>query len=92
MRKLSHGSSGAVKAGSKASKAKGKDHAYDRLIIPIPTKDGDEEDSTLDEEDTGFMDEYGSAVQFLSKLDEKGIARCVAGYSMIIRSSFTQQE
>lgn len=74
-RKLAHGSAGSVKAGSKA---KGKDHAYDRLTIAVPRHDDDDENSMLDEEDAGMLEEFGGAVKFLSALDEKGIARCAA--------------
>ncbi|KAI0030754.1 nucleolar complex-associated protein-domain-containing protein [Vararia minispora EC-137] len=72
-RKLTH--TRPVKASSKTKAGKGKERAYDRLMIPVPQREDDDEDSALEEEDTGMFDEYGPAVKFLSSLDEKGIAR-----------------
>ncbi|VDC06574.1 unnamed protein product [Peniophora sp. CBMAI 1063] len=72
-RKLAHGAS---KPSGKATKekSKGKDHAYDRPTIEIPQR-RDGGDSDLSEEDMEMVDEYGSGLQFLTALDEKGIAR-----------------
>ncbi|KAH9901302.1 nucleolar complex-associated protein 3 [Cubamyces lactineus] len=56
------------------AKGKGKEHAFDKPIIPIPTK-GDDDDVELSEDDLGLLEEFGGAVSFLKSLDEKGIAR-----------------
>ncbi|KZT11382.1 nucleolar complex-associated protein 3 [Laetiporus sulphureus 93-53] len=53
-------------------KSKGKERAADRETIPIPAN---EDDVELSEDDLDMLEEYGSAVAFLSTLDEKGIAR-----------------
>ncbi|KAI8998713.1 nucleolar complex-associated protein 3 [Trametes punicea] len=58
----------------KAAKAKGKERASDKQIIPIPNQ-GDEDDVELSEDDLGLLEQYGPAVSFLQRLDEKGIAR-----------------
>ncbi|OBZ75212.1 Nucleolar complex protein 3 [Grifola frondosa] len=55
------------------TKAKGKEKASDRLIIPIPTQGDD--DVELSENDLEVLEEFGSAATFLNRLDEKGIAR-----------------
>ena len=55
-------------------KGKGKEKAADRATIPIPTHD---DDVDLSDEDLEAFEEFGDAIGFLSKLDEKGIARCV---------------
>ncbi|TFY63968.1 hypothetical protein EVJ58_g2909 [Rhodofomes roseus] len=60
------------KKSSAKSKAKGKEKAADRDIIPIPVHENDAE---LSDEDLDAFEEYGAALGFLSKLDEKGIAR-----------------
>ncbi len=57
----------------KKPKAKGKDKAADRGIIPIPAVI--EEDVELSDEDLDLLEEYGNAASFLNRLDEKGIAR-----------------
>jgi len=62
---------GSKKPSSK-SKAKGKEKAADRVIIPIPAYD---EEIELSDEDLDAFEDYGDAVGFLSRLDEKGIAR-----------------
>lgn len=62
-------------ASQKKVKAKGKDKAADRGVIPIPIYDDD--DIALSNEDIGLLDEYGGATAFLQSLDEKGIARYV---------------
>ena len=56
------------------TKAKGKERAFDKPTIPIPTQIEDE-DVELSDDDLDMLDEYGGAVSFLKTLDEKGIAR-----------------
>ncbi|KAI1795955.1 nucleolar complex-associated protein 3 [Ganoderma leucocontextum] len=56
------------------TKTKGKERAFDRATIPIPTQ-VNEDDLDLSEDDMGMLEEYGGAVSFLHSLDEKGIAR-----------------
>lgn len=56
------------------AKAKGKEKAADRGTIPVPTVDDDVDLSDVDLE---AFEEFGDAIGFLSKLDEKGITRCV---------------
>lgn len=59
------------------SKGKGKEHAYERNIIPIPRVDESDSD-VLSEEELEFLAEnIEAAGGFLKNLDEKGIARCV---------------
>ena len=58
------------------TKDKGKAKAFERITIPIPSRN-DDGDAELSEEDLDLLEEYGSAVSFLQRLDEKGIARCV---------------
>ena len=72
-RKLSKDAADPKKSTAKP-KAKGKEKAADRATIPIPTYDDDVE---LSDEDLEAFEEFGDAIGFLSKLDEKGIARCV---------------
>ncbi|KAL6300168.1 nucleolar complex-associated protein-domain-containing protein [Sparassis latifolia] len=62
------------KAKSSKAKGKGKEKAMDRGIIPIPVL-GNDEDMELSDEDVDMLEEYGSAVAFLDRLDEKGITR-----------------
>ncbi|KAI0736984.1 nucleolar complex-associated protein 3 [Fomitopsis betulina] len=54
------------------AKAKGKEKAADRGTIPVPTVDDDVDLSDVDLE---AFEEFGDAIGFLSKLDEKGITR-----------------
>ncbi|KAI0273377.1 nucleolar complex-associated protein-domain-containing protein [Gloeopeniophorella convolvens] len=60
---------------TKSAKAKGKERAFERTTIEIPKGDRDSEDSGLEDDDFGLMDEYGSGAAFLQTLDEKGISR-----------------
>ncbi|KAH8099477.1 nucleolar complex-associated protein 3 [Cristinia sonorae] len=55
-------------------KVKGKERLRDRGFIPIPSREEDD-GSDVSGDDMGFLEEYGSAAGFLSRLDEKGIAR-----------------
>lgn len=61
---------------AKAAESKGKDHAYDRKIIPIPGQD-DEYEGELSDQDFELLEEYGAAAGFLNSLDAKSIARQV---------------
>ncbi|EPT05997.1 hypothetical protein FOMPIDRAFT_1026864 [Fomitopsis schrenkii] len=70
-RKLSKDTIDAKKPSTKP-KAKGKEKAADRETIPIPAFD---DDADLSDEDLDALEEFGDAIGFLSKLDEKGIAR-----------------
>lgn len=64
----------AQEGAKKKAKAKGKDKAADRGIIPIPAaREGDDVD--LSDEDLDMLEEYGDAVSFLGHLDVKGIAK-----------------
>ncbi|EKM55388.1 uncharacterized protein PHACADRAFT_161374 [Phanerochaete carnosa HHB-10118-sp] len=60
--------------GKKKVKAKGKEKAADRETIPIPIPVGDD-DIELSEDVMDMLKEYGGAVSFLSRLDEKEIAK-----------------
>lgn len=57
-------------------KAKQKEKAPKRLLIPIPAQD-DDQDTDVPNDDLGVLDEYGDAVMFLDRLDYTGIARSV---------------
>ncbi|KAI0934378.1 hypothetical protein AcV5_006236 [Taiwanofungus camphoratus] len=59
---------------SSKTKDKGKAKAAAKEIIPIPAQNNDE-DVELSEEDLDVFEEYGPALAFLNRLDEKGIAR-----------------
>lgn len=61
---------------SSKTKDKGKAKAAAKEIIPIPAQNNDE-DVELSEEDLDVFEEYGPALAFLNRLDEKGIARWV---------------
>ncbi|KAI0093628.1 nucleolar complex-associated protein 3 [Irpex rosettiformis] len=65
-------SSGVTESGKK-SKAKGKQKAADRGVIPIPALDDDGVE--LSDDDMDMLEEFGSGAAFLTALDEKGIAR-----------------
>ncbi|KIJ17377.1 hypothetical protein PAXINDRAFT_175850 [Paxillus involutus ATCC 200175] len=59
------------------NKPKGKEKAFEREYITMPRAaagDGTE-DSELSEEDEGLLEEFGHAVNFLTNLDHKGLAR-----------------
>ncbi|KAK0228505.1 nucleolar complex-associated protein-domain-containing protein, partial [Armillaria fumosa] len=72
-RKLDHGSkSKPTKEPTKSTKAKGKEKAADRLVIPIPEGD---EDSSLSDQDMDLLNGYGNSVAFLGRLDQAGISR-----------------
>ncbi|KAK0459691.1 nucleolar complex-associated protein-domain-containing protein [Desarmillaria tabescens] len=73
-RKLDHGdkSKSTKHQPTKNTKAKGKEKAADRLVIPIPEGD---QDSSLSDQDVDLLNGYGSSVAFLGRLDEAGISR-----------------
>ncbi|KAK0210717.1 nucleolar complex-associated protein-domain-containing protein [Desarmillaria ectypa] len=72
-RKLDHGDkSKPTKQFTKSTKAKGKEKAADRLVIPIPEGD---KDSSLSDQDMDLLNGYGSSVAFLGRLDQAGISR-----------------
>lgn len=56
------------------TKGKGKERAYDKGFISIPTAGSDGSD--VDDEDVEFYKEHIGAGAFLKSLDEKGISRC----------------
>ncbi|KAI9446221.1 nucleolar complex-associated protein 3 [Lactarius indigo] len=60
---------------TKFANSKGKARAFDRPIIEVPRGRRDSEDSELDDEDLGVIEEFGTGVSFLQTLDEKGISR-----------------
>ena len=60
----------------KPTKSKGKARAFDRTTIDVPGSKRDSEDSELDDEDLGVIEEFGTGASFLQTLDEKGISRC----------------
>jgi nucleolar complex protein 3 len=62
---------------AKLARAKGKERAFERTTIEIPRGNRDSEDSELDDEDLGVIEEFGAGASFLQTLDEKGISRCV---------------
>ena len=59
----------------KSVRAKGKQRAFQRTIIDVPRGDRDSEDSELDDEDLGVIEDFGAGASFLQTLDEKGILR-----------------
>ncbi|KAH9951376.1 nucleolar complex-associated protein 3 [Amylocystis lapponica] len=75
-RKLAPGKEegGRKKKAAVKAKVKGKEKAADRPTIPIPNQ-VDDEDVELSDEDLDMLEEYGDAVSFLGRLDQKGIAR-----------------
>ncbi|KAF8256421.1 nucleolar complex-associated protein-domain-containing protein [Lactarius quietus] len=60
---------------TKIAKSKGKARAFDRTIIEVPAGGRDSEDSGLEDEDLGVIEEFGTGASFLQTLDEKGISR-----------------
>ncbi|EMD38522.1 hypothetical protein CERSUDRAFT_73003 [Gelatoporia subvermispora B] len=76
-RKVSKAKDTLAVSGNKRStaKAKGKEKASERATIPIPAVQANDEEAELSEEDLDLLEEYGTAVTFLNRLDEKGIAR-----------------
>jgi hypothetical protein len=62
---------------AKPAKAKGKERAFERTTIEVPRGNRDSENSELDDEDLGVIEEFGAGTSFLQTLDEKGISRCV---------------
>ncbi|KAH9180774.1 nucleolar complex-associated protein 3 [Lactarius sanguifluus] len=60
---------------TKFTKPKGKARAFDRPLIEVPRGRRGSEDSELDDEDLGVIEEFGTGVSFLQTLDEKGISR-----------------
>lgn len=57
-------------------KAKGKEKASDRGIIPIPVQtEGSEDESDLEDQDLGILEQYGANAGFLQSLDQTGISR-----------------
>ncbi|KIP09121.1 hypothetical protein PHLGIDRAFT_116684 [Phlebiopsis gigantea 11061_1 CR5-6] len=71
-RKVAKSSEGAKK--NVKAKGKEKEKAADRGVIPIPVR-GDGDEVELSDDDMDMLEEYGGAVSFLSRLDEKGIAK-----------------
>jgi hypothetical protein len=67
--------SGVSTTPAKSSKAKGKQRAFQRTIIEVPRGNYDSEDSELEDEDLGVIEEFGPGTSFLQTLDEKGILR-----------------
>ncbi|KAF9227961.1 NOC3p-domain-containing protein [Gyrodon lividus] len=59
------------------NKSKGKGKAFERgyIAMPRPTADEGTEDSELSEEDEGLLEAFGDAVNFLTNLDHKNLAR-----------------
>ncbi|KAI0306372.1 nucleolar complex-associated protein-domain-containing protein [Multifurca ochricompacta] len=60
---------------AKSAKAKGKQRALERTIIDVPRGNHDSEDSDLDNDALGFIDEFGAGALFLQTLDESAISR-----------------
>jgi len=54
-----------------------KDKLADRGFIPIPNLN-DDLDVEVSDQDMGLISEFGGAVSFLNKLDNKGIMRCAS--------------
>ncbi|THH12644.1 hypothetical protein EW146_g7505 [Bondarzewia mesenterica] len=73
-RKLSQTETQGKPTTAKNAKSKGKERAFKRETIPIPNQ-GAEYEPELSDQDFELLDEYGAAVSFLDRLDEKGIAR-----------------
>ena len=67
----------ATPTGVSSARAKGKERAFERTTIEVPRGNRDSEDSELDDENLGVIEEFGAGVSFLQTLDEKGISRCV---------------
>ncbi|KAF9246550.1 nucleolar complex-associated protein-domain-containing protein [Melanogaster broomeanus] len=65
------------KTTSQNKKSKGKEKAFERKYIAIPsaTTGDDAGDSEVSGEDEGLLQEFGKAVNFLSSLDHNGLAR-----------------
>ncbi|KAF7964822.1 hypothetical protein HWV62_2733 [Athelia sp. TMB] len=75
-RKLAPASKNAHQKNGAKPKAKGKDKASDRKIIPIPIQPEDSEDeSDLQDHDLDILEEYGANAGFLQSLDQTGISR-----------------
>lgn len=83
------GSNGIALAKDK-DKKKGKDHAYDRATISIPTlNDEAASDIELSDEDVQFFSEHAAAATgFAQNLDFNGIQRCAAMSILAQISSF----
>ena len=61
-----------------------KEKFADRGFIPVPVNDEDD-DVELSDDDVGMLEEFGGSMGFLTKLDKKGIMRCVCpGISRVI--------
>jgi len=68
----------APKETGKTTKAKGKQRAFERSIIPIPERAEDNEDEEiLSDQDVDFFAEHAGAGGFLQNLDRDGLARFV---------------
>ena len=67
---------------TKNSKEGKKEKAADRVTIPIPNVD-DNEDVLLSDQDLGLLGDFGEAAGFLAKLDRTGIMRSVGHYHLL---------
>ena len=76
---------------AQADGAPRKEKFADRGFIPVPVHDDDDE-VELSDEDVGMLEEFGGSMGFLTKLDKKGIMRCVcSGISRAIVPQFMQE-
>jgi hypothetical protein len=75
---------------AQADGAPRKEKYADRGFIPVPVDNDDDVD--LSDEDVGMLEEFGGSMGFLTKLDKKGIMRCVgSGISRVIVPQFMQE-
>ncbi|KIJ44159.1 hypothetical protein M422DRAFT_60254 [Sphaerobolus stellatus SS14] len=64
---------GVTKPAPKATK--GKQHAFDRLTIPIPERPEEDDENALSDQDIEFFREHTGAGNFLQNIDRAGLAR-----------------
>ena len=79
-RKLNNGMH--QKKHTKNSKEGKKEKAADRVTIPIPNVN-DNEDVLLSDQDLDLLGDFGEAAGFLAKLDRTGIMRSVGHYHLL---------